>query len=181
VDARLSSDSLCCDDISGHCSLHSDFHGCISVQVRPTGARLTNVANTGTAQSNRTGYSPGFQVVAVEKNGESCLHSASCLVCSTLWTLRVSLNKRLEAIALLAVGFIATILTCVRAYFFWRLLKGSNNSWQAHPAYITGILELNLDIVSLWLVSNDMLLRNDSRYVPVLHTSVSLQKVGWNR
>jgi hypothetical protein len=69
-----------------------------------------------------------------------------------VWKLQMRLQQRLEAIALLGVGFIATISTCLRTYFIYRLWKTENGtldpSWQAHPVYIASIVELNLGIMS---------------------------------
>ena len=83
----------------------------------------------------------------------------------------MSLHKRLEAVALLGVGSIATISTILRTYFVYRLWKGPTDySWQVHPAYIASIVEINLGIVSLHSCSTCTQLIFDPRYAHALHT-----------
>jgi len=66
-----------------------------------------------------------------------------------IWGLRLSARKKLQAIALLAVGFIATIAAALRAYYAWRLYNShyTDMSWNAYPIYFATDIEIALGIV----------------------------------
>ena len=59
--------------------------------------------------------------------------------------------NRLQAIALLAVGFLATIASALRTYCMWLVGKGhsADVSWEAYPIYITSNTEVSLGIVNI--------------------------------
>jgi hypothetical protein len=66
-----------------------------------------------------------------------------------IWQLRMSTRKRVEAIALLSVGFVATASSCVRTYYAWAMFHSNlDMSWHAYPVYLATDLEVNLGIVS---------------------------------
>jgi hypothetical protein len=83
--------------------------------------------------------------------------SAANTVCDSLlvalpipmiWRLKLSLRKRLAAIALLAVGLVAAAASCVRTYYVWNLFhSGPDTSWHAYPIYFASDVEIILGIV----------------------------------
>jgi hypothetical protein len=86
----------------------------------------------------------------------SCVLDATliALPIPIIWRLKMRLRQRLEAIALLAVGFVATTATCCRAYYIWNLWKGTKDySWMAYPVFVTTDLEINLGIVCVSISS----------------------------
>lgn len=66
-----------------------------------------------------------------------------------IWTLQMSMKKRVQAIALLAVGFIATASSIIRTYYVYRgFHSGPDTSWAVYPIYFTTDVEIVLGIVS---------------------------------
>ena len=64
--------------------------------------------------------------------------------------MRLCMRNRIQAIALLAVGFLATIASALRTYYTWLIGNGhsADVSWEAYPIYITSDIEISLGIVS---------------------------------
>ena len=81
-----------------------------------------------------------------------CVSDVSVLVLPipVIWRLDLSIRKRFEVTALLAIGLIATAAGCLRTYYVWRVYFGTwDRSWAAYPVYISCCLEVNLGIVSV--------------------------------
>ena len=65
-----------------------------------------------------------------------------------VWQLHMSTKMRLEVIALLTLGFIATTACCIRTYYVWVLVqKVLDATWYSYPVYMTSCIEINLGIV----------------------------------
>jgi ABC-type iron transport system FetAB permease component len=72
-----------------------------------------------------------------------------------IWGLQLSVRRRLEAIALLSVGFMATAASYVRTYYIYELAKESTDySWEVFLSYVASDVEINLGIVSARFSAN---------------------------
>lgn len=65
----------------------------------------------------------------------------------TLWSLQMSLKKKLLVMGVFATGFFACVTSILRSYYSWRTAKSEDSSWELLPMGLWIWAELSIGII----------------------------------
>jgi rhodopsin domain-containing protein len=66
--------------------------------------------------------------------------------------LRLPPRDKLGVVVLLSCGYLITICSIIRAYYVWKVLYSTYDTWNMYPSYLAGSAESHIAVVSQHLI-----------------------------